>query len=112
MAQWLWAALIGLILLVGPAEAVRHIVLQDGSVLVGEVLGLANGIYTIRLSVGATMQIEEAKVVRIEPSSEPQPPPLPEAGRPPGVTATPAPPAPGTLRLVGSNTIGEELIPE
>ena len=47
------------------AGEVREIVLIDGSVIVGELLSLANGIYTIKTATVGTVQVEDAKVETI-----------------------------------------------
>jgi len=47
------------------AGELREIVLNDGSVIVGELASLSNGIYTINTAAAGTLQIEEAKVETI-----------------------------------------------
>jgi len=47
------------------AGELREIVLIDGTVIVGELASLANGIYTINTAAAGTLKIEEAKVEAI-----------------------------------------------
>lgn len=50
-----------------PAGEVREIELNDGSVILGEVLSLSNGIYTVKSGNLGTVQIEEPKIRAIRP---------------------------------------------
>jgi len=51
------------------AGEVREVELTDGSVLTGEVLSLANGIYTIKSDSLGTIKLEESKVRAIRSKS-------------------------------------------
>jgi len=67
---WLYGVLI-LACLSGPAFAgeTRHIDLNDGSTITGEVLSLNNGIYTIKSPSLGTMKIEESRIRAIRSGS-------------------------------------------
>jgi phosphate transport system substrate-binding protein len=75
----------------GEARAAK-IELKDGSIVIGEVTGTAESAYTVHMSIGPTVAIPTAAVLRID-----------------GVV--PEPPAPAVLRFTGSNTIGSRLAP-
>jgi phosphate transport system substrate-binding protein len=75
----------------GEARAAK-IELKDGSVVMGDVTGAADNAYTIHMSVGPTVAIPGAAVLRID-----------------GVV--PEPPPPTVLRFTGSSTIGAKLAP-
>jgi len=51
------------------AGEVREIVLVDGSVIVGELVSLANGIYTINTATVGTLQVEDARIKAIRNKS-------------------------------------------
>jgi hypothetical protein len=56
------ALALGLFLGSAQAGEMKEIVLKDGSVLTGEVVSLANGMYTVRSDSLGTIKLEESKV--------------------------------------------------
>jgi phosphate transport system substrate-binding protein len=77
----------------GEARAAK-IELTDGSVIIGDVTGTADNAYTVHMSLGSTVTIPAAAVLRID-----------------GVAPAPEPPPRAVLRFAGSNTIGAKLAP-
>jgi hypothetical protein len=56
------------------AGEVRQIELNDGSVISGEIIAFANGVYTIHSTSLGTIEIEDSKIKTIRsPSAEPAP---------------------------------------
>ncbi len=63
MKTFLSAIVLSLVLVAASAAGeIREIELKDGSVLTGEVVSLANGIYTIKSGSLGTIKLEESKV--------------------------------------------------
>lgn len=56
-----------------PASAgeVREIVLKDGTVMVGEIVSLSNGVFTVRTESLGTIAIDETKVQTIRQQGDP-----------------------------------------
>ena len=80
---------------ISSADAAR-ITTRDGTVVMGEVQAFADGVYTVRTAFGI-VKIPAASVTSIAMDPGPTPPP-PGGG--------------GALRLAGSTTIGDELMPD
>lgn len=95
-----------LILLPGEiaCAASSKITTRDGSVITGEVQSLKNGVYTL-ISPFGPVNIPAASVKSIEPLEGGAP--ISQAGAPSSHAGL----VEGPLRLAGSNTIGEELMP-
>ncbi len=70
---------------------------SDGSVLVGEIIDRAEGIYTIRMRSGAEVRLRDCNIVAIKGAdgSDSETLTIPNA----------------SLRFAGSNTVGERLLP-
>lgn len=63
------------VLLLGVGSAAERLVLEDGTVVVGELRGLANGVYTVESKGLGVLEIPSAQVTRIERAGAPSPPP-------------------------------------
>jgi len=96
---------------VSGASAATQFTMQDGSMLTGEIQSLKDGVYVILTPYG-TINVPAASVREMIFINAP---PLP--GPKPGSVVGPVPPPPapvvagGPLRLAGSTTIGDELMP-
>ena len=80
------------------ASAATHFTMQDGSVITGDIQALKDGVYTIVTPYG-TMNVPAASIKSIDAAAPHDP-----------VRSTPAA-SNGPLRLAGSTTIGDELMP-
>jgi len=63
--------MIGLASMAAAAAGIKEIELNDGSVITGEVLSLAGGVYTIRTDSLGTLKIDDAKVRAIRQQGAP-----------------------------------------
>jgi phosphate transport system substrate-binding protein len=80
------------------ASAATHFTMQDGSVITGDIQALKDGVYTIVTPYG-TMNVPAASIKSIDAAAPHD-----------AVRSTPAA-SNGPLRLAGSTTIGDELMP-
>ncbi len=99
LRSWMFAGLLALASTAALSAPVK-VTLQDGSVLIGEIVSLVNGVYTLKTPTGS-VTISAASVVSINT--------LPgDSGASAGKTDI----EPGKpLRLAGSTTVGDELAP-
>jgi len=82
---WLAGCLVLAVLLLGVGSAAERLVLEDGTVVVGELRGLANGVYTVESKGLGVVEIPSAQVTRIERADAPSAPSAPT-----GAAAAPA----------------------
>ncbi len=74
MRQFLICFVVALSLVAGnaPAGELREIELRDGSIITGEVVSLAKGIYSIKSDTLGTLKVEESQVKVIRPRAPSQ----------------------------------------
>jgi phosphate transport system substrate-binding protein len=86
------------LLAAGGASAATHFTMQDGSVVIGDIQSLKDGVYTIVTPYGI-INVPAGSIRSMDVAGAPSAP------------ARPAVAQTGPLRLAGSTTIGDELMP-